>query len=175
MQLLTDPVKSWTCQPAKSHTATWFLRRAASWLDEAPDGYDMDLDDTAAALGLGGRAGRHAPFPRALDRCLVFGMAQRAGDDLAVRRHLPPLPRRHLARLPVALRERHDRWSAEHRRAQVEDSQERARQLALSLVRLGEDAPAVEQQLARWRIHPAAAHDAVTWATTHERSHANHA
>lgn len=150
-------------------SATWFLRRAATLLDASPDGVLVDLDEMAGWLGLGGRGGRRMPFFRALDRCVLFGMVQRLGDQLAVRRRLPPLSARHLTRLPAGLQEQHERWVAEHRRAQADDAQERARQLALSLVRMGEDAPAVEQQLARWRIHPAAAHDAAAWALAHER------
>lgn len=156
-------------------SATWFLRRAVTWLDEEPDGVELDLEETAAELGLGGRSGRHAPFPKTLDRCILFGMAQRAGGDLAVRRRLPPLSGRHLVRLPPHLQDRHQRWSDQHRRAKAEDTQDRARQLALSLVRLGEDATAIEQQLARWRVHPAAAHDAVSWAMTHEHAAARRA
>lgn len=149
-------------------SATWFLRRATAWLDASPDGLFVDLDELAGALGLGGRGGRRLPFYRALDRCVLFGMVQRLGEQLAVRRRLPPLPARHLARLPQTVQVQHEQWVSEHRRAQADDAQERARQLALSLLRLGEDPPGVEQQLARWRIHPAAAHDAVAWAIAHE-------
>lgn len=150
-------------------SATWLLRRAVAWLEASPDGVLVDLDELAGSLGLGGRGGRRLPFYRALDRCVLFGMVQRLGDQLAVRRRLPPLPARHLARLPRSVQEQHERWVADHRRAQADDAQERARQLALSLLRMGEDPPGVEQQLARWRIHPAAAHQAVAWALAHER------
>lgn len=142
------------------------LRRVAVWLQAAPDGFDMDLALTAAMLGLGGRSTRNGPFHRALDRTILFGMAQRAGGVLAVRRYLPPLARRHLLRLPGAVQTEHERWVNEHRKRNAEDLRTRARQLALSLVRMGEERTAVEQQLARWRIHPAAIHDAVAWAAT---------
>lgn len=144
-------------------SATWFLRRCASWFEAEPDGFEVELAEVATLLGLSG-GGRRTPFHRVLDRCLRFGMAQRLTTDLAVRRRLPPLSGRHLVRLSPALQAQHARWTADRRRAQEVDTRERARQLALSLVRLGEDVPAVEQQLARWRIHPAAIHDAVAWA-----------
>jgi hypothetical protein len=41
---------------------------------------------------------------------------------------------------------------------------DRARQLALSLVELGEDGAGTERQLHRWRFHPALASEATAWA-----------
>jgi hypothetical protein len=150
-------------------SATWLLRRLAGWLEATPDGLTVDLDELAAALGLGGRSGRHVPLLRALDRLVSFGMARTmpSGPELAVRRSLPPLAQRHLQRLPSTLRRQHDQWLTKHRRDQDQQVQARARQLALSLVRLGEDEPAIAAQLARWRVHPAVAHEAVRWATAH--------
>src|SRR5690606_5961751 len=49
----------------------------------------------------------------------------------------------------------------------VEQQRRRARRLALSLLELGETDEQVEQQLHRWKIHPALAHDALRWA--HDR------
>ncbi len=182
--------------PVLGPSTVLLLRRLAGLLDAAPDGFDLDLDDTAAALGLGGRTGRHAPFQRTLERCLAFAVAERVGDTLAVRRHLPPLARRHLVRLPSSLQDCHELAVAARReqtgRAGVPavgddprsadastgpapappgpaDPRVRARQLALSLLRMGEDAPAVARHLARWGVHPAATHDAVTWAVARER------
>ncbi len=166
-------------------STTWFLRRAAAWLAAHPDGLDISLDETAAALGIGGRTGRHAPLQRALERCVTFGMAQRFEQTFAVRRRLPPLARRHLLRLPPSLQQLHEQCTRRprldapgvldtpgvHDTSGVHGSTEprdRARQLALSLVRLGEDPPSAEQQLARWKIHPAIARDAVTWAVAQE-------
>ena len=92
-------------------TCTWLMRRLAAGLDEDPAGFDLDLADTARALGLGGRSGRHSPFRRALARCVTFEVARREGPTtLAVRRRLPPLPRRHLLRLPPTLQEKHTHW-----------------------------------------------------------------
>src|SRR5580704_18246753 len=36
-------------------TGTWLMRLFASGLDDAPEGFDLDLADTARALGLGDR------------------------------------------------------------------------------------------------------------------------
>jgi len=149
-------------------TSTWLLRRLVAGLDQSPGGFDLDLDDTARALGLGGKAGRHSPFRRAVARCITFGMARDQGnDELAVRRHLPPLPRRHLLRLPPALQAEHAQWiDAQRRASPLEFLRQRARRLALGLLELDADTHAAELQLLRWRVHPAIAHEAVLWART---------
>jgi hypothetical protein len=149
-------------------STVWLLRLLAAGFDEAPSGFDLDLDDTARALGIGGRRGRNAPFQRTLDRCVTFDMARPAGPaTLAVRRHLPPLARRHLLRLPPTLQERHRSWVDSRLRVPpVEVLRQRSRRLALSLVELGEDQRQVETALARWRFHPALAHEAACWAVS---------
>ena len=147
-------------------STTWLLRRLADGLDDSPDGFELDLPDTARSLGLGAKGGRHSPFMRAIARTAQFGMAQPFGADaLAVRRKVPPLTRNQAARLPMALQEEHQRW-VEQRGADrsPEHMRKRARRLALSLVELGEDFDATERQLHRWQFHPAVAHDAATWA-----------
>ena len=147
-------------------TCTWLMRRLAAGLDEDPAGFDLDLADTARALGLSGRSGRHSPFRRALARCVTFQVARREGPTtLAVRRRLPPLPRRHLLRLPPTLQERHAHWMIPTRSSPVlEDARRTARRLTLGLLASGEGRPEVELQLVRWRVHPALAHEATQWA-----------
>ena len=76
-------------------STTWLLRRLVSGLDRHPDGYELPLAQTASALGLGNKGGRHSPFVRSLARCCQFGAATFPGSTgLAVRRRLPPLTRR---------------------------------------------------------------------------------
>ena len=153
-------------------TSTWLLRRLASGLEQHPSGFELDVDDMARALGLGGRSSRHSPFRRALVRCVTFGMARPHGPGaLAVRRRLPPLSRRHLQRLPASLRAEHDRWLAAARRGPVFDElQRRARHLALGLAEAGLDADAMELQLVRWHVHPAIACQATEWAMAYRRA-----
>jgi hypothetical protein len=174
----TDPVidthghdpRSWYVEqfwlPIVGPTSTWLLRRIVAGFDVEPAGFDLNLDDTARGLGLGGRAGRHSPFQRALSRCVVFKLARPHGPAaLAVRRRIPPLPRRQLDRLPPVLQNLHCEWSTFRDGAgSLEEARNRARRLALRLLDIGADRPAVELQLARWRVHPALAHDATQWA-----------
>jgi hypothetical protein len=147
-------------------TCTWLMRLFASGLDDAPEGFDLDLSDTARALGLGDRAGRQSPFRRALARCVTFEMARQEGPTtLAVHRRIPPMPRRHLQRLPESLQARHTRWLVPARSSPVlEESRRTARRLALALLASGKDRPEVELQLVRWEVHPAIAHEATQWS-----------
>ena len=147
-------------------STTWLLRRLVAGLEAEPAGFEMPLADTARCLGLGDKGGRSSPFVRALTRLVQFGLAQVQGDGvLAVRRKVPPLNRRQVARLPESLQQAHDRWQeAMLRTPAVEQQRRRSRQLALSLLELGEDREAAERQLHRWKFHPAMAHEAAAWA-----------
>jgi hypothetical protein len=94
-------------------STTWLLRRLAFGLEAEPDGFSLDLGETARSLGLGARGGRHSPFIRALGRCIAFELAKAQGHDiLAVRRRLPSLNRKQVLRLPESLQ----RGPWEHRR-----------------------------------------------------------
>ena len=81
--------------PVLGPSATLLLRRLASELRASPDGYDLELDVAARALGLGGVGGRRSPLRRAILRCTRYSVARHLGDDrLAVRRWLTALPER---------------------------------------------------------------------------------
>jgi hypothetical protein len=146
-------------------SATWLVRHLVDRLDAEPDGYELDLDDCATALGLGRRPGAVGVFPRTLARCCQFGATRFvAPTTLAVRRRMPPLTHRQIARLPAKLRDDHARWVDKPPGFAADEMRERARQLALSLVELGEDGAGTERQLHRWRFHPALASEATAWA-----------
>ena len=132
----------------------------------ATAGFTLEVEHTALALGVGGRRGRHSPFGRALSRCVAFDLARfQGGGTLAVRRMLPPLARRHLLRLPPALQDQHDRWTAaRHQEPTLEQQRRRARRLALGLVALGDGFDGAEAQLLRWGVHPALTDETVRWA-----------
>jgi len=148
------------------------MRRLAHELDDHPDGFVLDLVDTARSLGVGMRGGRQSPFMRTIDRVCRFGGARwQTPDHLAVRRKLPPLTRGQIVRLTPTLQAQHDLWvDAYGRSDDVENLRQRARHLALSLLELGEDLAATEGQLHRWHFHPAIAHEAVRWAADRHAS-----
>lgn len=151
-------------------TATWLLRRIADGLDASPSGFDLSIVETARALGLGGE-GKTSPFVRTLQRCCQFEVARPEGVGvIAFRRKLPPLPRRHVERLPETLQKEHVRWHEQTSRGlDLEQLRRRSRHLALSLLELGEDAEATERQLLRWHFHPALCHESTRWAQARHR------
>jgi hypothetical protein len=125
-------------------TATWFLRRAAGLLDRYPDGVDIDLAHTAASMGLSFAPGKATPFARALQRCVMFGVAHQAPGALAVRRRLPPVSARHLRRLPEDVVADHEAW----RTTTVHlDELSRAHHIALAMLEAGDEAQLVEHRL----------------------------
>ena len=99
--------------PVLGPSTLWLLRRFAAGFDYSPDGFDLDLKETARSLGLSDRADRGSPFLRALNRTVQFGMAKLTGPELlAVRRRLPPLSHRQVGHLSPVLQERHAAWQA---------------------------------------------------------------
>ncbi|MGE0507393.1 MAG: hypothetical protein AB7Q42_00550 [Acidimicrobiia bacterium] len=127
-------------------TATWLLRRLAFGLEHYPDGYELDLTETATALGLTFAPGKHGPFVRALQRCVLFGMAHEAPSGLAVRRRVPPLAARQIDRLPPHLQSAHAQWGRPAPVAPAERS--RAEAIASALLQQGDSAEDVERRLA---------------------------
>lgn len=95
-------------------STVWLLRRFAAGFDYCPDGFDLDLAETARSIGLSDRSSRHSPFLRAVNRTVQFGLARLTGpDQLAVRRRIPPLSSRQVSRLSPALQARHSAWQAQ--------------------------------------------------------------
>jgi hypothetical protein len=138
-------------------TATWLMRRLAAGFDRAPDGYELDLPATARALGLSIAKGSASPFAKALQRCVMFGLAQSTAEGLAVRRRVPTAPQRHLSRLPADVQAAHDEWQ----RATIRlDGLERARRLATAMLDAGDDLALVEPQLVALGVLPRAAAEA---------------
>src|SRR5262245_37979346 len=108
-------------------STTWLLRLVAGRLDHDPEGFELDLADTARAPGLGPPDGQPSPRRRALRRTVQFGMARDCGrDGLDVRRRIPPLNRGQVARLPEHLQVDHEDWQ-HNARITVEDLRRRAR------------------------------------------------
>ena len=153
-------------------STVWLLRRLAAGFDYSAEGFDLDLSETARSLGLGDRSGRHSPFVRSINRTIQFGLSQLSGtDELSVRRRLPPLNQAQLHRLSPALQGRHAAWQEEQLQLPAGEQQLRqARQLALSMLELGEDYGAAERQLLRWRYADQVAREAVGWACAQRRA-----
>src|SRR3954471_1983990 len=148
----TDPVidslghdpRSWYAEtfwlPTLGPTSLLLLRHLADRFDRAPERVTLVVAETAAALGLGTGESENAPLLRSMGRLVQFDLACRAGDTFAVRRNVPPVNRRHVRRLPVALQARHDEWvAAASETSALELARRRARRAAFTLYELGDD------------------------------------
>jgi hypothetical protein len=93
-------------------STVWLLRRFADGFDHWPTGYEIDLLETAAALGLAPSTARHSPLGRTLHRCCTFDLAAPHRWGLCVRRRIPTLAAHHLQRLPSSLQTAHRDWMA---------------------------------------------------------------
>jgi hypothetical protein len=147
-------------------STTWLLRRVSYGFEVHQDGFDLNLPETARSLGLGQRMGKNSPFRRALQRLCTFELARPYGPGgLAVRTRIPPLPLRHLSRLPAPLQASHRRWLNEQQLSGPQQMRLRAHRLAAGLAVAGRDQTDIELQLGKWHFHPAvafrAAEDAV--------------
>lgn len=124
-------------------TSTWLLRHLHRGLLRYPYGYETDVAELAAVVGVGLSHGTASQFGRALQRCEIFGMTRSIPDALAVRTKVPPLSARHLARLPDPSRELHEHWIA-HR---SDPPRQRATMLATTMRDLGDDPPTIKRHL----------------------------
>ena len=139
-------------------SATWLLRRIAYGQEMHAGEFDLDLTETARSLGLGDRMGKNSPFRRALLRLCTFELARPYGPGgLAVRSKIPPLPLRHVVKLPEPLQQSHRRWLDEQRLPAPEQLRRRASRLASGLAATGLDQVGIERRLAEWQFHPAMA------------------
>lgn len=142
-------------------STTWLLRRLSYGLEVHAEGFDLHLVETARSLGLGDRMGKNSPFRRALQRLCTFELARPHGPGgIAVRTAIPPLPLRHLSRLPESLQSSHRRWVLEQRLPEPERARRRAQRLAAGLAAGGMEQTDIEKQLGRWHFHPALAYTA---------------
>jgi hypothetical protein len=150
-------------------STTWLLRRMAAAFDTEPDGFELDLQETAGALGLSATNGRHSPFARTLQRSVQFGLAQPHSRGLSVRRKLPPLSHRQLARLPAGVQSLHQRW-VDAASAGDMGTSARARLVARALLAGGDPPPTAEEHLTRLGIRAETAAAAVAAAVAESAS-----
>jgi hypothetical protein len=74
---------------------------------------EFRFEALSSALGLGRGASKNAPLPRAIDRCVRFGLAKRTGaNSFAMRRFVSPISRHQLSQLPPELQDLHSSYLA---------------------------------------------------------------
>lgn len=152
--------------PVLGPSTVLFLRRMADALDRQPEGFTLDLVETAHALGVGMRGGKNAPMLRTIERSCRFGAVRHQGPGaIAVRRRLAPLTRAQAERLPRSLQTEHERWLTRPRTSPTfAEVQQRARDAARGMVEQGASVDEIEHRLHVLQFHPAVAFDAARWA-----------
>ncbi len=135
-------------------TATLLLRRLADGLESYPDGFELDVPDLARGLGIKLQGQRRAAFVNALERTVLFGMAQHHTHGLLVRRRIPPLSHRQVMQLPADLREAHTEWAGPSALSFPEHVRWRAEALAHTMLTAGDEPELVERQLALVGVPP---------------------
>ncbi len=113
-------------------TACWIMRRFADLFDASPDGLAIDLAHTASTMGLSYERGAASPFGRALNRCVMFGLAHHLSAGLAVRRKFPDVAMRHLQRLPPDVQAEHVEWARRTMHLDVAEIERRLREVGVS-------------------------------------------
>ncbi len=155
-------------------STVWLIRRLVAELDNNPLGYQIDLDETAATLGLRNNGGKHSPFMRALGRTCQFGIARTTGPaSLAIRRKLPPVTQGQLRKLPESTQRQHLAYT-ERQRTQTPNNQQhfsRAVTIASGLITHGDDLETARTQLQNWNFDHDTADQAATTAWEQHLQH----
>lgn len=138
-------------------TATWLIRRLVAGLEQSPEGYELNLHSMARSMGLGYSSVRSSPFSKALQRCVMFGVAHPIDAGLAVRRRVPTISLRHLRRMPDEMQAAHDEWL--HTTISL-DELTRAHRLATTMLDLGDDTALIEHHLVALGVRDAVASEA---------------
>ena len=153
-------------------SAIWLHRLIARQLAEEPDGFALDLAETAGRLGLGWNGGRNSPLMRTFLRCCDFKTARSHDrETIAFRTRLAPLTQRQLVRLPEAQRREHDQWISTERHAPQDGSVLDPRQLASTLIGQGAGLHETSEWLSQWNVPAAAARSATAWAWARAHCH----
>ena len=140
--------------PVLGPTALLLLRHLATRFDDQPGSITLAVAPTSQALGLGQRDGSASPVLRTLNRLEQFELAVSDGrGTVAVRRHLPPVPRRLAKRLPADLQARLADGPV-GRPPDAPDARARAERVARTLVAEGEPLDRTEQALVACGFHP---------------------
>ncbi|MGB0112702.1 MAG: hypothetical protein WBP59_05740 [Ilumatobacteraceae bacterium] len=138
-------------------TATWTIRRLVAGLEQSPEGYHVDLGAFARSMGLSYSTARTSPFSKALQRCVMFGVAHPIEGGLAVRRRIPAVSVRHLRRMPEDVQALHRQWA---QTTVTLDDLTRAHELATTMLEYGDDAALIEHRLVALGVRDAVAAEA---------------
>lgn len=135
----------WT--PVLGPSSVLLLRRVPLlWRESAPA--QVDVGELGAQLGLGRGDGRHSTMGRTVERIVRFRFANWSEPGvLDVFTEVPPLPERHLDRVPRWCVERHEQLLTTHLEALARQAGEVVEPAAGSPFPPGSDARRMSQQL----------------------------
>ncbi len=150
--------------PVLGPSATWLVRKLSEVLTPTRSESErvVELSHLAHSIGLGSPSGPKSPFKRALERLVIFGAAKlMPGNTLAVRKKLPPLSTRQVARLGYPLSQEHAKDFQSYLQTNRQPLSLRASALAKCLLETGDSFDQAERQLLLWGFHPSVAHEAL--------------
>lgn len=158
--------------PTLGPTTLLLLRRIATHFDTTDDDLTFDVAELSQSLGLGSREGTSSPLFRSLERLVQFDLAcNPTTRAYAVRRHVAPINRRHLHRLPPSLQRAHEGWIEEQlTETPIEHARRRARRVAFTLFEQGDDLDHVERTLLGIGFHPTICRESAQWAYDRHRA-----
>ncbi len=152
--------------PILGPSCIFLLRRLAYLFDLDTATQEVSLREVSFEIGLGSPKGYGNSITRTLNRCIQFDMAKLLPNGtLTVRRSLPPLNQRQLARLPVDLQDLHETLITGSSPSRDGALRRRSVQLAVSLLDYQSKEQDAVESLLRWRIDPNIASEALelTW------------
>ena len=155
--------------PILGPSCIFLLRRLAYTFDLDTATQEVSLRDISFEIGLGSPKGFGNSITKTLNRCIQFDMAKlQPNGTLSVRRSLPPLNQRQLARLPTDLQNLHETLITGASPSQDGQTRRRSVQLAVSLLDYQNSEQDAIESLLRWRVDPVIASEALelTWPRT---------
>ncbi|MDA8116747.1 MAG: hypothetical protein M0000_05035 [Actinomycetota bacterium] len=148
--------------PILGPSCIFLLRRLAYRFDLEGEAQELSLKDMSCEIGLGSPKGFGNSITRTLNRCIQFDMARLLPNGvLTVRRSLPPLSQRQLARLPEELRLLHEQLLNGFAPDTGMGLRRRSVQLAVSMVDTQAGESEAVEALLRWKINAQVAAEAL--------------
>ncbi len=156
--------------PSLGPTALLLLRYISTLFNRRNENIQLEVPEVSQHLGLGYRDGKSSPVVRSFERLVQFDLAcatfHRGGiETFAIRRHVPPINRKHVNRLPERLQEIHRVWTeARLAESPLQEARRRARKLATILLAQGDDIDDIEHALHTVGFHPSICRESAVWA-----------
>ncbi len=148
--------------PILGPSSIFLLRRLAYLFDVNSGTQEVSLKDISFEIGLGSPKGFGNSITKTLNRLIQFDMAKLLpSGTLSIRRSIPPLNVRQLARIPLALQDLHHALINGTPQDDSDPTRARSLRLAVSLLDSTGTTQNALESLLRWRIDPEVAAEAL--------------